>query len=120
MCWNSFGLGIGALGELDVLRDIDHDRARPAAGGDVERLVQHARQIGDGLDQIIVFGARPGDADGVAFLEGVVADEMRRHLPGDDDQRDRIHSASVRPVTALVAPGPEVTSTVPTLPVERA
>ena len=30
------------------------------------------------------------------------------------------HSASVRPVTALVAPGPEVTSTQPTLPVERA
>ncbi len=29
-------------------------------------------------------------------------------------------SASVRPVTALVAPGPEVTSTQPTLPVERA
>ena len=29
-------------------------------------------------------------------------------------------SASVRPVTALVAPGPDVTSTQPTLPVERA
>ena len=29
-------------------------------------------------------------------------------------------SASVRPVTALVAPGPEVTSTTPHLPVERA
>ena len=30
------------------------------------------------------------------------------------------HSASVSPVTALVAPGPEVTSTQPTFPVERA
>ncbi len=29
-------------------------------------------------------------------------------------------SASTNPVTALVAPGPEVTSTQPTLPVERA
>ena len=29
-------------------------------------------------------------------------------------------SASVRPVTALVAPGPEVTRTTPGLPVERA
>jgi hypothetical protein len=29
-------------------------------------------------------------------------------------------SASVIPVTALVAPGPEVTSTTPGLPVERA
>ena len=83
-------LGIGALGELDVLRDIDHDRARPPAGGDMERLVQRARQVGDVLHQIIVFGAGPGDADRVAFLEGVVADEMGRHLPGDDDERDRI------------------------------
>ena len=83
-------LAVGALGELDVLRDIDHDRARPAAGGDMKRLVQRARQIGDGFHQIIVFGARPGDADGVAFLERVVADEMGRHLPGDDDERDGI------------------------------
>jgi hypothetical protein len=30
------------------------------------------------------------------------------------------HSASVSPVTELVAPGPEVTSTQPTLPLERA
>ncbi|EKD60380.1 MAG: hypothetical protein ACD_54C00782G0001 [uncultured bacterium] len=29
-------------------------------------------------------------------------------------------SASVSPVTALVAPGPDVTSATPTLPVERA
>jgi hypothetical protein len=29
-------------------------------------------------------------------------------------------SASVKPVTALVAPGPEVTNTTPTRPVERA
>ena len=89
--------------------------------GDVERLVQHARQIVDVLHQIIVLGAGPGDADRVALLEGVVADQMRRHLPGDDRRSgsNRI-SASVRPVTALVAPGPEVTSTQPTLPVERA
>ena len=83
-------LGIGALGELDVLRDVDHDRARPPAGGDVERLVQRARQVGDVFHQIIVFGAGPRDADGVAFLERVVADEVGRHLPGDDDERDRV------------------------------
>ncbi len=52
--------------------------------------MQHARQFLDALDQIIVFGARPRDADGVAFLEGVVADQMRRHLPGEDDDRDRV------------------------------
>ncbi len=56
----------------------------------MERLVQHARQILDALDQIIVLGARPGDADGVAFLERVVADQVRRHLAGDADDRDRV------------------------------
>ena len=56
----------------------------------MERLVQRARQVGDIFHEIIVFGAGPGDADRVAFLEGVVADQVRRHLPGDDDKRDRV------------------------------
>ena len=83
-------LRIGALGELDVLRDVDHHRTRPAARGDVERLVQHARQVLDALHQVVVLGAGPGDADGVALLEGIVADQVGRHLAGDDDDRDRI------------------------------
>ena len=83
-------LRVGALGELDVFGDIDHDRPGPTAGSDVKRLVQRARQVVDGFHQIIVLGARPRDADGVAFLERIVADEMGRHLPGDDDQRDRV------------------------------
>jgi hypothetical protein len=56
----------------------------------VERLVQHARQIGDVLHQVIVLGAGPRDADGVAFLERIVADQVRRHLSGDADDRDRV------------------------------
>ncbi len=83
--------GVEALGELHVLGDVDHHRPRPAVRRDVKRLVQHAREIIDVLDQIIVLGARPGDADGVAFLEGVVADQVRRDLPGDAHQRRRIH-----------------------------
>ena len=83
-------LRIDALGELHVLRHIDHDRAGPAARSDVEGLVQHARQVLDALDQIIVLGAWPRDADGVRFLEGVVADQMGRHLSGDADDRDRV------------------------------
>ena len=38
-----------------------------------------------------MLGAVAGDADRVAFLKGVGADEMRRHLSGDADERDRIH-----------------------------
>ncbi len=84
------GPEVRAFGELHVFRDVDHDRARAAARGDVERLVQHARQVGDVLDQIIVFGARPGDADRIAFLKRIVADQMRRHLAGDHDQRNGV------------------------------
>src|SRR5665811_2454350 len=47
-------LGIDASSELDVLRDIDHHRSRPPARGDVECLVQDARQILDALDQVII------------------------------------------------------------------
>src|SRR5262249_58087793 len=61
------GPRVDALGELDVLGDVDHDRARPAALGDVERLVQHARQLADALHEIIVLGAGTRDADRVAF-----------------------------------------------------
>ena len=38
-----------------------------------------------------MLGAGARDADRVAFLERVVADEVRRHLAGDADERDGIH-----------------------------
>ncbi len=79
---------VGAGGELDVLGDIDHHGAGPPARGHIERLVQHARQVGDVLDQVIVLGAGPGDADRIALLEGVVADHVGRHLAGDAHERD--------------------------------
>ena len=43
------------------------------------------------LHQIIVLGAVPRDADRIGLLERVGADQGGRHLPGDDDHRDRIH-----------------------------
>ena len=82
---------IGAGRELHVLRDVDHHRSRPAVRRDVEGFVQHARQVVHALHQVIVLGAGPRDADRVAFLERVVADQMRRHLAGDAHDRDRVH-----------------------------
>ena len=57
----------------------------------MERLVQHARQIADGLNEIVVLGAWARDADRVALLECVVADQVRRHLPGEAHQGGRVH-----------------------------
>ena len=85
------GAGVGAGGELHVLGNVDHDRAGAAGAGDVERLVQDAREIVDVLHQPVVLGAGPRDADRVALLEGVVADQVRRHLAGDAHDGDRIH-----------------------------
>ena len=82
---------IGADGELHVLRHIDHHRTRTAGGRDVECFVQHLGQIVDVAHQPVVLGAGPRDAHGVAFLEGIIADQVRRHLPGDAHQRNRIH-----------------------------
>ena len=83
-------LDVGAAGELHVLGDVDDHRARAPAACHVEGLVQDARQVGDRAHQVIVLRAVPRDADGVAFLERVGADEVRRHLPRDADQRDRV------------------------------
>ena len=85
------GAGIGAGRELDVLGDIDEHRSGPAVGGNVEGLVDDAREIVHVADQPVVLGRRPRDADRVAFLEGVVADEMGGHLTGQTDDRDRVH-----------------------------
>ena len=49
------------------------------------------------LHQVIVLGARPRDAGGVAFLEGVVADQVGRHLPGEADQWDAVHQSIGQP-----------------------
>ena len=43
------------------------------------------------LNQVIVFGARSRDAGSVGLLKCIVANQVRRHLAGDADQRDAIH-----------------------------
>jgi len=53
--------------------------------------VDDAFQVLDPFDQIVVLGARAGDADGVRLLEGVGADQMGRDLAGQDHQGDGIH-----------------------------
>ena len=82
---------IGSACELDVLRDIDDDRPRTARCRDVEGFVDRRGELVDVLHQPVVLGAGPRDADGIAFLERVGADQRGRNLPGDAHDRDRIH-----------------------------
>jgi hypothetical protein len=53
--------------------------------------MQDAREIVYIADEIVVFRAGAGDADRVAFLKGVVADQMRGDLPRDADDRNGVH-----------------------------
>src|SRR5690349_6022977 len=70
--------GIDALCKLDVFRHVDDNWSRPAARGNVKSLVQDAWQVLNTFDQVVVLRARAGDADRVAFLKSIVADQMRR------------------------------------------
>ena len=86
-----FGRAIGTGREEDILRQIDDDRPGAAALRDVEGLVQYAGQLADVLDEIIVLCARPRDAGRVGFLKCVVADQVRRDLARQANDRHRVH-----------------------------
>ena len=75
----------------NVLWNINHNGTGPASVGDVEGLFHRYGDIVHILDQEVVFHAGTGDPDSVAFLKSILTDIVRRYLPGDDDQRDRIH-----------------------------
>ena len=87
------GLGIGKFrGRGDhVLGQVDEDGARPPRPCYIEGLFDGRGQLRHILHQIVVLGARTGDAHDIGFLKGVVADEMRGHLAGDHDQRNGVH-----------------------------
>ena len=77
--------------DQDVLGQVDVDRPRAPGGGDVERLLDDRGEVLAVLHQEVVLGGRARDADVVGLLERVVADRGRRHLPGEGDDRDRVH-----------------------------
>src|SRR5690606_36015791 len=82
------GWGVGAGRELDILRDVDHDRTGTTGLGDAEGFMDNPGKLVDVLDEPVVLGARPRDADRVAFLEGVGADQRRWNLTRDAYERD--------------------------------
>ncbi len=85
------GRHIVALVHQHVLGQVDHDRPGTARTCHVKGLVDRARESAHGLHKIIVLGTGPRDARGVGFLEGVIADQMGRHLPGQADDGNGIH-----------------------------
>ena len=95
-----------ALAYQDILGQVDHHRSRPAAARDIERLVHDPRQIGHVLDQVVVLGARSGDAGRVGLLKASLPIRWVGTWPVRQTTGTLSIRASVSPVTALVAPGP--------------
>ena len=75
---------------LRILGDIDQHRPWPAAARDLKRQPHRGRDILSARDQKVVLGDGQRDAGDVDLLKGVRAEHLRRHLPGDGDNRDAI------------------------------
>ena len=74
----------------NIFSDVYQHRTRPARRGNVERLMNRLRQIGNILDQEIMLGSRTRDAECIGFLECVGANQSAGHLTGKRNDRDRI------------------------------
>ncbi len=103
--WPPLGIVIAGC-ELHVLGDVDQNRAGAAAGGDVKRLVDRLAQTVGILDQPVVLGAGPGNADRIGLLKRVVADHEGRNLARKNNQRDRIHQRVRHAGDRIGRPGP--------------
>ena len=65
-----------ALGLLHVLGHVDEHRARPAGGGDEERFLHDAGDVGHVGHQVVMLGDAAADFDDRRFLERVGADDF--------------------------------------------
>ena len=85
-------IGVVEIGKSTghVFGDINQHRTRSAAARDMEGLFDGQCQLGYVLHQKAVLDAGAGDADRIHFLKSIVTNQYRRHLPGNDDQRNGI------------------------------
>ena len=89
-------LNLGGVLELalvgrNILRDIDQNRPGTTRIGNIKCLFHRRGEVTHILDQEVMLDTGTGNTDRIALLEGVLTDIMRRHLPGNDHHRDRIH-----------------------------
>jgi len=91
---------------LNILRDIQQHRSRPAILRHVERFLHCLGQLLDVLYQPVVLGDRLGDADDVGLLKGVTAHHRPRDLTSDRDHRGVIHVRGGQAGDQIRCPGP--------------
>jgi len=100
-------LGVDELdrGLLDVLGQVDQDRAGTPGARDVEGLLDGLGEVVDVGDQVAVLDHRHGGADDVRFLEGVGTHRRGRHLAGDGHHRDGVQEGGAEPGDQVESPG---------------
>jgi hypothetical protein len=83
-------LELGLVDE-DVLGDVDVHRAGAAGGREVRGLGEGVGQILHAHHEVVVLDARHRDPGRVGLLEAVLADQVARHVAGDEQRRHRVH-----------------------------
>ncbi len=77
--------------KTDVFGNVHQDGPRATRAGDIKRLTHRVRELFNVPNQEVVLDARSRDANGVAFLEGIFTNGVRRHLTTDDDHGNGVH-----------------------------
>ena len=79
---------VEARRKLHIFWNIDNHWAWTTRCRNMKRFMQNTGQIIHVLHQPIVLGTRPRNANCVAFLERIIADEMSGHLACNTDERN--------------------------------
>ena len=97
---------IRAIGLLDILWNVNQDRTRLAGSRDLKGHFQDPTQLPSVMDSNAPFDDRPGHADNINFLKGIVADQTLRHLAGNDHKGDGVIVGIGNPCDRIGRSGP--------------
>ena len=68
----------------NILENVNKHRAGAAGAGDSKGLADHIGQVLRPADQVVALGDGHGDTGDIHLLEGILADEVLRHVDGDE------------------------------------
>ena len=105
---------------LDVLGDVDHDRSRPAAAGEVEGLLHDPRELVHVHDEVRVLHDGSVIPKKSVSWKAILPMNSFFTWPVIATSGTESMYASAIAETRFVAPGPLVAMHTPTLPVARA
>ena len=97
---------VGYQGVLNVLGDIDQDRAGPAGIGDMKCFLHHPCNVPGTLHQVVMLGDRAADFGHWRFLKGISANDVAGNLPRDRDQGNRVEFSVRQPGDQIERAGP--------------